>query len=150
MAGRSGKVSSGFFVAWGFLCAGSLVAGLWMLRSGLRFREAHREAQATIVMRSRTDPGTGRAFRPTPHLRFQAGAKTVEAEAPRGGPYAAGQRVTVWYPVDDVTAARVQGDHGMLLGGIVASAAAGLFLLVGALVAIAEFRPNRFVRFSDS
>jgi hypothetical protein len=151
---RAHKTPTGFFFAWGFICALALIGGIWMLNSGMRYREGHQSAEATVTV----DKGKpSRNIRPTAHLRYDVQGKSYELilKRPNGGKelvsfdetYRQGAQVTVSYPNGDPQAADVEGDRGVLLGGTVFTAVGVFFSLGGALAFVAEFFPNKFVRF---
>ena len=151
---RAHKTPTGFFFAWGFICTLALIAGPWMLISGMRYREGHQSAEATVTI-EKGNPG--RNIQPTAHLRYEVQGKSFELILKRpNGPkerknydetYRPGARVTVWYPNGDPQAADVDGDRGVMLGGIVFTGVGVFFTLCGALAFVAEFCPNRFIRF---
>ncbi len=158
MAERAGKVGNVFFVIWGPFCAVLLAFGLWMLLSGLRFRADYRQVRGEVILRpdAAADPATKKRRAPLlPYVRFQAGEEAIEIPAPRQGSrkelsrFKKGSQVDVWYPVDNPPAARFEGDRGVLMGGIAFTGASVLFLGVGLLMLIAEFYPNRFIRFGE-
>jgi uncharacterized protein DUF3592 len=151
---RANKVPTIFFVGWFFLCAAALSAGSWMLLSGLRYRHDHQSAEATVTIENQK---IGRANEPIAHLRYEVTGGIYELILkPPNGPkerkkydetYRPGSQLTVWYPTANPQAAEVEGDHGRLLGGIVFTPVGVLFSLVGGLAFVAEFYPNRYVRF---
>jgi hypothetical protein len=151
---RANKVPTGFFVAWGILCAAALLVGPWMLISGIRYRQSHRDAEATVTIEDRK---AGRGNEPIAHLKYEVNGDLLELILkPPNGPkerkkyeekYQPGSHVTVWYPIGEPQAADVDGDHGVLIGGIVFTAVGVFFAIVGALAFIVEFYPNRFIRF---
>jgi hypothetical protein len=154
---RAHRVPNAFFVAWGGFCLAALAGGSWMLVMGLQFRGSHRYAEATVAVEG---GGNSRGARPQPHLQYEAEGKRYDIPAPpepfRGkerqayrDTYFAGNHIPVWYPLGNPQAASLEGDRGVLLGGITFTGAGVLFSLVGILAFIAEFFPNRYVRFSD-
>jgi hypothetical protein len=152
------KVPTMFFVAWGIVCLAALLFGPWALWSGLAFREGHQQAEATVVMGPK---GSGRKGKPAPHLEYEVAGKRYTVAAPPEPfagkqrkqyleKYQAGKRITVWYPNDKPEAANIEGDSGALLGGIVFTGVGVFFSLIGVLVWVAEFRPNRYIRFGEA
>jgi hypothetical protein len=154
---RAHKVPNGFFIAWGLVCLAALTGGPWMLISGLRYRESHQEAEAMVVNQSKLDPRSKRRTEGVPHLKYEVEGKQYDVALPPAKSakerqkyrehYYDGKKVPVWYPIGNPQAAEPDGDHGVLLGGTVFTGAGVLFSLVGALAVIAEFFPNRYVRF---
>jgi hypothetical protein len=125
--------------------------GLWMLLGGLRFREDHQEAEAVVVGTPVGKPRKGRQPKMDLRLRYEIDGTSYEIPAPpaRKGKsgHSPGARVAVWYPKGNPQAADAKGDRGTLLGGIAFTGGGVLFLLVGALAAVAEFYPNRYIQF---
>ena len=151
---RAHKVPTIFFVGWFLLCAAALLAGSWMLISGIRYRQNHEAALATVRIEDRK---TSRGNDPIAHLHYEVngGIHELILQPPNGQKerkkyeekFRPGSQVTIWYPIGDPQAADVAGDHGVLLGGIIFSGVGVLFTLVGAVAFVAEFYPNKYVRF---
>ena len=151
---RAHEVPTMFFVGWRLVCAAALVAGPWMLVSGIRYRQSHVAVEATVRIEERK---AGRVDEPIAHLRYEVNGGICELILkPPNGPkerkkldesFRPGSLVTIWYPIGDPLAADVEGDHGVLLGGITFTGVGVLFTVVGALAFVAEFYPNKFVRF---
>jgi hypothetical protein len=151
---RAHKVPTMFFVGWGLVCAAALVAGPWMLISGIRYRQSHVAAEATVRIEERK---TGRVNEPIAHLHYEVngGIHELILKPPNETKerkkyeekFRPGLQVTIWYPIGNPQAPDVEGDHGVLLGGIAFTGVGVLFTLVGAVAFVAEFYPNKFVRF---
>ncbi len=147
---RANKVPTIFFVVWGLICLVALIAGPWMLASAVQYRKTHREAEATVAIE------TKKAVR-VAHLRYTVEGKpfdvtVAEPSDPKKRKgfqetYQNGRSASIWYPIDEPQAAEPEGDHGRMIGGIVFTGVGVLFTLVGALAFVAEFFPNRFLRF---
>jgi hypothetical protein len=159
MAQRAGKVGNIFFILWGPFCALLLAFGLWMLVSGLQFRADYRHVQGQVILRRDApppSPSKKKSKAPLfPYVRFRAGEETIEIPAPRQGSrkelsrFQKGSQVDVWYPADNPQAVQYEGDRGVLMGGMAFTGVGVLFLAVGILMAVAEFYPNRFLRFGE-
>jgi hypothetical protein len=153
---RAGKIANGFFIVGGIFCSAALLGGAWMLISGLHYRENHREAQATVVIENTGNPRAGKKTKPVAHLQFEVEGKRYDILAPAEESakdrnkyrekYRDGNRIAVWYPSDNPQAADVEGDRGVLLGGVAFTGVGVLFSFFWVLAAIAEFFPNRFLR----
>jgi Protein of unknown function (DUF3592) len=154
---RARKVANAFFVVWGLISIAALAGGLWMLNLGQQFRASHREAQATVAVTPEVHPRTGQILKYEPRLQYDVAGKRFEIAAPPESSaksrnkyrehYQNGRQISVWYPNNDPQSASEEGDRGVYMGGIVFTAVGALFSLAGILVAIAEFYPNRVVRF---
>ena len=152
---RAHIIPTPFFLGWVVICIAALVAGPWMLVSALNYRASHQQAEGTVVIDKRA---IARGADPAPHVQFEADGKPFDFAVPPPNSqkerktyrekYQAGKRITVWYPIGEPQAADVEGDHGTLLGGIVFTGVGAFFSLIGGLAFIAEFFPNRFVRFA--
>ena len=111
-------------------------------------------ADATVRIEERK---TSRVNDPITHLRYEVNGGIHELILkPPSGPkerkkyeekFRPGSQVTIWYPIGDPQAADVEGDHGVLLGGIIFSGVGVLFTLVGAVAFVADFYANKYVRF---
>jgi hypothetical protein len=147
---RENKVPTIFFVIWGSVCVAALVAGPWMLVSAVRYRQTHREAEATVEVENRK---SGRVA----HLLYAVDGKpheitVAEPSHPKERKgfqetYQNGRTASVWYPIGEPTAAEPEGDNGRLVGGIIFTGVGAFFSMVGAMAFVAEFYPNRYVRF---
>jgi hypothetical protein len=125
-----------------------------MLISGIRYRQSHRDAEAAVTIENRK---AGRGNELVARLKYEVNGDLLELIVKRptrpkerkkyDETFRPGSHVTVWYPIGEPQAADVEGDHGVLIGGIVFTAVGVFFAIVGALAFIAEFYPNRFVRF---
>ena len=151
---RAKKVPTIFFVVWGVFCAATVVLGLWLLHAGLDYRKTHQEAAATVAIENQK---AGRAIKPNAHLAYTVNGKSFELVLPPpmspqdrkkySETYRPGSQVTVWFLIGQPSVAEVEGDRGTMIGGIVFSGAGIFFGLIGVLAFVAEFYPNRFVRF---
>ena len=101
-----------------------------MLVSAARYRQTHREAEATVAIENRK---AGRVA----HLHYAVDGKPHEitlAEPSRPKErksfqetYQNGRTASVWYPMDEPKAAEPEGDHGRLIGGIIFTGVGSVF-----------------------